>query len=446
MIMKRLFLSVLISLCVAQCLFAEKPTKVNHNEWSRNAVIYEVNIRQYTPEGTFNAFTQHLQRLKSLGVNILWIMPINPISLEGRQGTLGSYYAVQNYTQVNPEFGTLADFKSLVDKAHSLGMKVILDWVANHTGLDNVWVKAHPDYYVKDSVGAMIHPYNWNDTYKLDYTNKNLRRDMIDAMEYWLKETNIDGFRCDVAMEVPTDFWNDARQEFDKIKPVFMLAEAEKPDLTQAAFDMCYNWPLKNLMADIAKKGVHAQFSLDSLKAHQDSVFPQGAYLMNHITNHDLNSWEGTEFDRLGDGVKAFAVLEYTWPGMPLIYTGQEVGLNRAIKFFEKDKAPDFTNNEWTVFYKQLNVLKHSYPALRAGDGAPVVRFPATNSQVYIFSRSDKRNTILVMLNLSPKEAAVKFTSKAPKGLYHDYFKGKNAKAESVPTTLKAWEYKIFVK
>jgi glycosidase len=247
-------------------------------------------------------------------------------------------------------------------------------------------------------------------------------------------------------MEGPTDFWNDARQKFDKIKPVFMLAEAEKPDLTQAAFDMCYNWPLKNLMADIAKKGVHAQFSLDSLKAHQDSVFPQGAYLMNHITNHDLNSWEGTEFDRLGDGVKAFAVLEYTWPGMPLIYTGQEVGLNRAIKFFEKDKAPDFTNNEWTVFYKQLNVLKHSYPALRAGDGAPVVRFPATNSQVYIFSRSDKRNTILVMLNLSPKEAAVKFTSKAPKGLYHDYFKGKNAKAESVPTTLKAWEYKIFVK
>jgi hypothetical protein len=293
-----------ITLLPALSARAAQPTTVNHLAWSRNAVIYEVNVRQYTPQGTFNAFAKQLPRLKNLGVDILWIMPVNPISVEGRKGELGSYYAVQDYTKVNPEFGTLADFQSLVAQAHRLGMKVIIDWVANHTGLDNVWVKAHPDYYAKDSVGKFLHPYDWTDTYKLDYTNRNLRQSMIEAMKYWLTTTHIDGFRCDVAMEVPTDFWNEAREALTQLKPIFMLAEAEKPELAEKAFDMNYNWPLKNLMGDVCKKGAKAQHGLDSLLARQKEIFPEGSYLMNHITNHDLNSWEGTEFDRLLGGVR----------------------------------------------------------------------------------------------------------------------------------------------
>jgi len=417
-------------------------TEVSHTGWSRNAVIYEANIRQSTPEGTFNAYSRQLPRLKSLGVDIIWVMPIHPISLEGRNGELGSYYAVQDYTKVNSEFGTLGDFKALVTKAHKLGMKVIIDWVANHTGLDNVWVKSHPDFYVKDSLGKMVHPYNWTDTYKLDYANKALRTAMLDAMKYWIEECNIDGFRCDVAMEVPTDFWNTVRAEISKIKPIFMLAEAEKPELAEKAFDMNYNWPLKNVMGRICKNGADAQKSLDSLMVSQAKSFPEDSYLMNHITNHDFNSWEGTEFDRLGDGVKACAVLEYTWPGMPLLYTGQEVGFNHSFEFFKKDKSPDFKANSWTYFYKALNSLKHKYTALRAGDGAAVVRYPTSEPQVYVFSRKGSNGMVTVMVNLSARQVPVKYTGKALKGIYTNYFSNKK---EALPKQLKAWEYKVYV-
>jgi alpha-amylase len=445
--MKRTKLLTMIVAALFAChgmeSMAAKRTEVNHTEWSRNAVIYEANIRQATPEGTFNAYSKQLPRLKNLGVNIIWVMPINPISVEGRKEELGSYYAVQDYTKANPEFGTVGDFKALVTKAHKLGIKVIIDWVPNHTGLDNVWVKSHPDFYVKDSLGKMIHPHDWTDTYKLNYANSAMRKAMIEAMKYWVKECNIDGFRCDVAMDVPTDFWNDARTEIAKIKPVFMLAEAEKPELAEKAFDMNYNWSLKEVIGKICKKGADAQKSLDSLMASQAKLFPEDSYLMNHITNHDLNSWEGTEFERLGGGVKACAVLEYTLPGMPLLYTGQEVGFNHSFKFFMKDKSPDFKANSWTLFYKALNNLKHKYTALRAGDGAAVVRYPTSEPQVYVFSRKGSNGTVTVMVNLSAKQVPVKFTSKTLKGVYTNYFSNKH---EALPTQLKAWEYKVYVK
>ena len=437
---------------------------VSHPEWSRNAVIYEVNLRQYTDEGTIKAFEKRLPQLKELGVDILWLMPVNPISELNRKGKLGSYYAVQNYKKVNPEFGTVADLKEMVKKAHDIGFKVILDWVANHTGCDNVWVKEHPDWYMKDSLGKIVSPFDWTDTYKLDYTKKEMRAAMIDAMKFWMKECNVDGFRCDVAFEVPTDFWNTARKELDSIKPVFMLAEAEKPELNQNAFDMSYNWPLKDLMTKIVKgpKADKAQYvhkkadatslvntvkaaeEIDKLLAHQDSVYPKDAYLMNHITNHDLNSWEGTEFDRLGDGVKAFAVLTYTLKGMPLIYTGQEVGMNRAFKFFEKDKAPDWTKNDMFAFYKKLNELKHSQPALAAGEkGGKMVRFQTTSPDVYVFARKLDSSEVLVYLNLGKEPAALSFKAEAPKGDYTDYFQGKKA---VLPASLAPWEYKIFIR
>jgi len=437
---------------------------ISHPEWSRNAVIYEVNLRQYTDEGTIKAFEKRLPQLKELGVDILWLMPVNPISELNRKGKLGSYYAVQNYKKVNPEFGTVADLEEMVKKAHDMGFKVILDWVANHTGCDNVWVKEHPDWYMKDSLGKIVSPFDWTDTYKLDYTKKELRAAMIDAMKFWMKECNVDGFRCDVAFEVPTDFWNTARKELDSIKPVFMLAEAEKPELNQNAFDMSYNWPLKDLMTKIVKgpKADKAQYvhkkadatslvntvkaaeEIDKLLAHQDSVYPKDAYLMNHITNHDLNSWKGTEFDRLGDGVKAFAILTYTLKGMPLIYTGQEVGMNRAFKFFEKDKAPDWTKNDMFAFYKKLNELKHSQPALAAGEkGGKMVRFQTTSSNVYVFARKLDSSEVLVYLNLGKEPATLSFKAEAPKGDYTDYFQGKKA---ALPASLAPWEYKIFIR
>lgn len=440
-------------------------TGVVHPEWSRNAVIYEVNLRQYTDEGTIKAFQNHLPRLKELGVDILWFMPINPISEKNRKGKLGSYYAVKNYKEVNPEFGTIADFKEMVEKAHEMGFKVILDWVANHTGCDNLWVKKHPNWYVKDSLGKIVSPFDWTDTYKLDYTKMDMRAAMLDAMKFWVKECDIDGFRCDVAFEVPTDFWDEARKELDSIKPMFMLAEAEKPELNKKAFDMSYNWPLKDLMTKIVKgpkdagkaqyvhkkdsadsetNKVKAAEELDKLLAHQDSIFPKDAYLMNHITNHDLNSWEGTEFDRLGEGVRAFAVLTYTLKGMPLIYTGQEVGMNRALKFFEKDKAPDWTKNETFEFYKKLNELKHTQAALSAGDkGGEMVRYFTDSPNVYIFARKLPASEVLVYLNLGKEPATLSFKRNAPIGVFKDYFLGKKA---HLPVTLAPWEYKVFVR
>lgn len=436
-------------------------TNVRHTEWSRDAVIYEVNLRQYTKEGTIKAFEAHLPRLKELGVDILWFMPVNPISEVNRKGTLGSYYAVRNYKEINPEFGTLADFKELVEKAHGMGFKVLLDWVANHTGCDNIWIAEHPDWYVKDSLGNLIAPYDWTDTYKLDYTNQEMRAAMTDALKFWVKEYDIDGYRCDVAFEVPTDFWDNARKELDAIKPVFMLAEAEHPELLVNAFDICYNWPLKDVineiaMANEAKKPEYAHeppagkivaenaLDLDKLFARQDSIFPTDSYLMNQTSNHDLNSWEGTEFDRLGAAVKAFAVLTYTIPGMPLIYTGQETGMDRALLFFEKDTPPDWTRNEWFTFYQKLNKLKHSEEALRAGtQGGETIRYFTGSPDTYIFSRTGNGSSVLVYLNLSGKTTNIEFKGRKPEGNYTNFFANEK---EELPASLEPWEYRVYTR
>jgi len=438
-------------------------TNVKHPEWTRDAVIYEVNLRQYTKEGTIKAFEQYLPQLKELGVDILWFMPIHPISEKNKKGTLGSYYAVRNYKAVNPEFGSSDDFKALVKQAHDMGFKVILDWVANHTGCDNVWTIEHPEWYVRDSIGNFVSPYDWTDTYKLDYDNKEMRAAMLDALKYWVKEYDIDGYRCDVAYEVPVDFWNNVRKELDAIKPVFMLAEAEHPDLTLDAFDAVYNWPLKDLMALIAQGDkaeeshyVHqggviadaskgAAIGIDRLIAQQDSVFQGDVLQMNHITNHDLNSWDGTEFERLGDGVEAFAVLTYTINGVPLIYTGQEVGSNYRIEFFEKDPIKSWAKNDTFTFYQKLNALKHSQAALKAGDeGGVMVRYETVSPNLYVFERALGDSRVVVFLNLSKDATLLEYKGKTPEGGgVTDYFTGSKL---AFPSELKAWEYKVFVK
>lgn len=417
---------------------------VSHLDWTRKAVIYEVNVRQYTKEGTFAAFEQHLPRLKELGVDVLWFMPVHPISEKNRKGTLGSYYAVKNYKEINPEFGNKEDFKRLVDKAHEMGFKVILDWVANHTGCDNVWTTEHPDWYVKDASGNFQSPYDWTDTYELDYDNKDMRAGMVDAMKYWISDFNIDGYRCDMAHEVPTDFWNDVRKQLDSIKPVFMLAESENYDLLEHAFDANYSWELMHMMADV-NKGEKSAEDIAAYIEKMDTIKCPDAYKMNFLTNHDENSWNGTEFERYGKGVEAFAVLTYTLNGMPMIYTGQEVGLKKRLSFFEKDMVPSWTENATTKFYKKLNELKHTNNALLAGEGGEFRRYQTSaNKELLIFSRSQGGKEIMVMLNLSNKNISYTSNDALNRHGYTDFFTGKTV--ENVPTNLKAWEYRVLVK
>lgn len=430
---------------VKQTAVVEEKCTVKHLDWTRNAVIYEVNVRQYTKEGTFAAFRKHLPRLKELGVDVLWFMPIHPISKEKRKGTLGSYYAVADYKGINPEFGTHEDFKKLVDEAHEMGFKVIIDWVANHTGWDNKWITEHPEWYVKDSTGVIVSPYDWTDTAELDYNNTDMREAMTDALLYWVKNFGIDGYRCDMAHEVPTEFWNDARKKLDEIKPIFMLAESEEPELLEHAFDVNYAWELMHLMNDVAKGGKTAN-DIYNYALKQDTLICPDAYKLNLITNHDENSWNGTEYERLGKGVNTFAVLTYTLNGMPLIYTGQEVGLKKRLEFFEKDVVLSWKDNETTTFYKKLNELKHTHPALRAGEkGGKIVRINTSeNDKLLVFSREKAGKEILVMLNLTDKPVTFTSSDVSNDQEYTDYFNGKNI--SELPTSLKAWEYKILVK
>lgn len=440
--------------------FGNTATKAIHPDWAADAVVYEMNLRQGTSGRTLRSASDELPRLKQLGVDIVWLMPIHPISELNRKGTLGSYYAVKDYKDVNPEFGTVADLKDFVQRAHALGMRVILDEVCNHSGCDNAWVTEKPEYYAKDKDGKMFGPFDWTDTYKFDYRNPAMRAAMIDALKFWVKECDIDGYRCDVAMEVPTDFWEEARPQLEAIKPVFMLAEASKPELTVAAFDADYAWPMKDVFNAIAAaKGVnqyavdHNQklpklnaLAIDSLLAQQEREYPQDTYRMNMVTNHDLNSWEGTEFERYGKGLGAFAVLSYTLPGMPMMYTGQEVGFNHPFEFFETDPVtPDYRANEFTAFYTMLNSLKHSQPALRAGKtGGKMVRHATKNADIYAFSRQLPDNEVITIVNLSDETVPVKFKGKAPsvKGM-KEWFSSADAE---MPSVLAPWEYRIFVK
>lgn len=429
---------------VATATQVEKPI-----EWSRNSNIYEVNIRQYTPEGTINAFAEHMPRLKEMGVDILWIMPIFPISEKNRKGSMGSYYAVADYRAVNPEFGTMEDLKAMVSKAHEMGMHVILDWVANHTGWDNVLMTEHPDYYTKNEAGEVIIPEgtDWSDTADLNYENEGLREYMIGSLKYWIENADVDGFRCDVAGMVPTDFWEKARVELDAVKPVFMLAEDGGAELVENAFDMCYGWDFHHLMNDVAK-GEKTANDIESYFAKIDTVFPADSYIMNFITNHDENSWNGTVKERMGEGGNTFAVLTFTAPGMPLIYSGQEAGLNKRLKFFEKDTI-NWNRQDLIPFYTQLLSLKSTNKALQNGvKGGKLVRIPSDkNEEVFAFVREAEGDKVVVVLNLTGEVQEVTLSLEALAGDYKEYFTQTEAKLNpEEKMSLKAWEYKVFTK
>jgi cyclomaltodextrinase / maltogenic alpha-amylase / neopullulanase len=441
----RLFLFSLLSLC-AGLAAAQATSTVKHPAWSENATIYEANIRQHSPQGSFSKFEAYLPELKKMGVTIIWVMPINPIGEKNRKGSLGSYYAVRDYKAVNPEFGTPEDFRRLVKRAHALGMKVIIDWVANHTAWDHPWATSHPEYYTKDAKGGFVPPVpDWHDVIKLDFNNKALRAEMKDAMEYWVREFDIDGYRCDVAAMVPVDFWNDMRVALDKIKPVFMLAEAVEPVLHEKAFDMTYGWQHKDLFGDIAK-GKKSVKDLDAYLAGEEAHYNSDAYRMLHITNHDLNSWEGTEFERLGDGVDAFLVLSHIMKGMPLMYSGQEAGNAKALHFFERQPI-QWAPHRFKGMYSTLFALKKSNRALWNGNaGGPMVRL-GNDTNVFAFSRSKGNNRVVGIFNLSNAAQGFTLAEATLAGTYKDAMSGKPLKlAAGEKIVLKPWEYRVFAR
>jgi 1,4-alpha-glucan branching enzyme len=417
-----------------------------HPEWAKNAVLYEVNVRQYTPEGTFKAFEKHLPRLKAMGVDILWLMPVNPIGIKNRKGSLGSYYAVKDYLAINPEFGTKDDLKELVNKAHELGMHVIIDWVANHTSWDNNLITEHPDWYKHDSTGKIIPPVpDWTDVAGLNYTKKELREYMTNALIYWVREADIDGFRCDVAGMLPVSFWNEAVPKIKAVKHVFMLAEWETPEMHDTAFDMTYSWNAYQVMNAIAK-GKKTLVALDSVLKSDSFKYPADAIRMRFTTNHDENSWNGTEYTRLGDAAKTFAVLCFTMPGMPLIYSGQESAFNRSLKFFDKDII-DWDNYPLAGFYTQLDKLKKENSALSAGAaGGQMTKVVSDNdNNVYSFLRKKDNNTVFVILNLSASEQKATFNGSSYAGDYKSLFENKDIYLDgSLSVSLKPWEYRVY--
>ena len=382
---------------------------MHHVAWSERANLYEVNLRQYTPEGSFAAFERHLPRLAEMGVDILWLMPIHPIGVRHRKGRLGSPYAVRDHTAVNPEFGTLDDLRRLVEAAHALGMHVILDWVAHHTAWDHRWVAEHPDWYRKNERGE-IHAYtfqgehgpeHWADVVGLDYRQNALRAAMTQALCWWVREAGIDGYRCDVAGLVPTPFWVQAREALEAIKPVFMLAEWSDPALHDGAFDATFDWPLYDTMTKIARGEADARALDDWLAAEAAQGFPAHAYRLRFTTNHDKNSWEGHDGERFGSAFKAFAVLAATLPGMPLVYGGQEAGLHKRLAFFDKDPI-DWGELPLADFYTGLLRLKHDNAALANGAaGGALVRIATGDDAMFAFRRAGSGNVVSVIANLS---------------------------------------------
>jgi oligosaccharide 4-alpha-D-glucosyltransferase len=373
-------------------------------------------------------------------------MPVQPIGVKKRKGPLGSYYSIQDYTAVSPEYGTMEDFKAMVQKAHGLGFRVILDWVANHSAWDNPWAEYHPDWYTKDDKGNMVAPYDWNDVADLNYDMYYLRREMIKSMAFWVRECDIDGFRCDVAGEVPLDFWEDARRELEAIKPIWMVAEnADQLFLMNPAFNANYDWGFHHLMNQIAKGNEPASHVFDHFE-QVNNAYPVGSYPMQFITNHDENSWNGTVYERLGEGHKAFAALSFTVPGMPLIYSGQEAGMKKRLKFFEKDPIA-WGNYSLMDFYSTLNQIKGENPALWNGTaGGDVVEIDHHEPEsVVAFVREKEGNKVLVVINLTDKKQDVKLQLGEHAGVYRDLFnQDKKSLNKRAPMFLDAWGYHVF--
>lgn len=427
---------------------AKQAVAAAHPNWSLQSNIYEVNIRQYTQEGTFNAFAAHIDRLKEMGVHTLWFMPINPISKVDRKGSLGSYYAVSDYTAVNPEFGTMQDFQRLVQQIHGKGMKVLIDWVPNHTGADHRWLTEQPGFFVKDSSGKAAMAKDWSDTRQLDYANPVMRDSMIAAMKYWIQRADIDGFRCDVAWNVPGDFWKDCISQLRKEKPVFMLAEGEDGYLPENGFDAVYPWRAFQVLVDIAA-GKKNALALDTVQRLMDSIYPANTMLLHFTSNHDENSWNKADYATMpGASHQPFAVLTQTLPGsIPLVYSGQEEPVLKPIAFFEKDPI-EFGQYKRAPLYNKLLHLRSGNQALAAQ--VPMQKIRTGNDEaIYAFYRKSGNQFVYVLVNLTGKQQAYNIDHASLRNLSglsaKEMFSGK--KYAAVPSgkgILKPWESRVY--
>jgi glycosidase len=431
----------------------EKPQKLIMPEWAANAILYECNIRQFSPEGNFAGVTAQLPRLKDLGIDVLWLMPIHPIGLKNRKEKptdLGSPYSVRDYYAVNPDFGKIDDLKTLVNSAHALGLKVILDWVPNHTAWDAVWMETNPEYYTKIE-GKFIAPLNehggstgWDDCVDLDYNNPATRKAMIDAMKYWVKTADIDGYRVDMAGLTPVEFWKEAEPALAELKPLFMLSEwQDEPAHFDAGFQFNYGWKWKDVTKDIAS-GKQTAIALDTLLQYLNKFYPANYEQLYFTQNHDENSWSGTETELYGPSADAFNVLMFTWQGLPMIYNGQEDGLSQRLAFFKKDPIvwKDYSK---TPFFQNLCDLRHNNEALKTGNlGSKLTKIKTNNDErVYAFAREKNEDRVIVIMNLhkDPCEVSLSFENQQT-GSYLNLFAASTIQiTKEMQLNLKPWEY-----
>lgn len=454
----RYLVSVVLVACVALSLrAAEKfiePTEVCWGRtaeaplphWARNTTIYEVNVRQYSRDSSFAAVEADLPRIKSLGVGTLWFMPIHPIGELNRKGELGSYYAVRDYLAVNPEFGSAEDFRRLVRKAQGMGLHVVMDWVANHTAWDHVWMKSHPDFFWRDASGNAVPPlgFDWTDVVQLDYRNHDLWRAQIEALTYWLREFGVDGFRFDYATGVPTAFWNEMAEKLRAVRPdIFLLAEAEVPQHQLKAFNASYSFAMMGAYNAIAQGRAPAGH-IDDVLAANEVLFPRHAVFLNYTTNHDENSWQGTVAERLGGGVRAFAVVSFTLDGIPLIYNGEEAGLDKRLKFFVRDPI-EWRSHPLAEFYRTLAELRRDDPALATG--AAFVRVPTTKDEsIYAFVREASGAKLAVFANLTARDITGDAAHAELAGNWREVFTGERLASDGVvKLELHSWDYRLFV-
>jgi glycosidase len=425
------------------------PVRLTHPEWSKTATIYQINTRQFTPEGTFRAAEAQLARLRDLGVGIVWLMPIHPIGRVNRKGTLGSPYSVRDYYSVNPEFGTLDDLKQFIRAAHELGLHVILDWVANHSAWDCNLTVEHPEWYARDWKGDFRPTpwWDWPDIIDFDFDQPGIRQYMTEAMVWWVREVGVDGFRCDVAGFVPTDFWDTVRRELDAVKPVFMLAEWEARDLHAEAFDMTYAWHWNDVVHKIATGAA----TVDALRVYyswNEKAYPRDIMRMLFVSNHDKNAWEGTEFEQFGEALEAAIVLSVVSEGMPLIYNGQEAGNERRLAFFERDPI-DWRPHPLGDLYARLFALKRDNSALwNARWGARMVNAPNnTPAQVLSFVRQNELDRVFAVFNFSDRPQVVTFDEALHHGDYTDFFSGEPVIFDSqTRLEIERWGYRLYVR
>jgi glycosidase len=420
-------------------------------DWIYQTNVYEVNLRQYSADGTIGAFEKELPRLKDMGVDTLWFMPLTPISVKHRKGSLGSQYACSNYTAFSEEYGTLQQFTQFVKNAQQLGFKVIIDWVANHTGWDHVWTVEHPAYYKIDAAtGDFKKASGMDDIIELDYTNPALRSAMIEAMRFWVTTCNIDGFRCDLAFWVQLDFWLEARAELEQTKVLFWLAECDPidhPDYFKA-FDACYTWAWMHKTAEFYK-GSQDKWMLDPVLQQYNQLPATDNLFLWFTSNHDENTWNGTEYEKYGEAAAALAVFSCTWNGIPLVYSGQELPNKKRLAFFDKDVI------EWTgtcalhQFYKTLLMLHRQHPALRAGDAAVQTFMINTNAndRLLAYLRTCGDQQVLVLLNLSPFTIDAVIEDDRVQGIYTDIFTGSQRQLQyGHYQQLQPWHYLLYVK